>query len=87
MLTKLAIIFVFPHTYGHLQSKYMCLKILTKLGQSQQGLDWIIGPGYSLWCSEPTKLWKPTKNHEKPYNQLEKPWKPTKNHETTLKPP
>ena len=58
-----------------------------KPAYGRQGLDWIVGPRYSLWCSEPTKLWKPTKNHEKPYNHLEKPWKPTKNHETTLKPP
>ena len=37
-----------------------------KPAYGRQGLDWIVGPGYSLWCSEPTKLWKPTKNHEKP---------------------
>ena len=27
----------------------------------------------------PCKPWKPTKNHEKPWNYLEKTWKPTKN--------
>ena len=61
---------------------------MPKPAYGRQGLEWIVGPGYSLWCSEPTKLWKPTKNHEKPYNHLEKPWTPTKtmkNHETTLK--
>ena len=28
-----------------------------KPAYGRQGLDWIVGPGYSLWCSEPTKLW------------------------------
>ena len=52
-----------------------------------QGLDWIVGPGYSFvvfsnqkpW-NHLEKPWKPTKNHEKPWNHLEKPWKPVKNH-------
>ena len=36
-----------------------------------------LGQDTVLWCSQPAKLWKPTKNHEKPLNHLEKPWKPT----------
>ena len=63
-------------------------------------LDWIVGPVYSfVVCSQPTKPWKPTKNHETTlknyWNQpktMKPPWKtmetnqkPWKNHETTLK--
>ena len=63
--------------YCHLpgQSYYHHLFITTrpKPAYGRQGVDWIVGPGYSLWCSEPTNLWKPTKNHENPWNHLEKP--------------
>ena len=40
-----------------------------------------------LWFSQPTKLWKLTKNHDKPWNHLKKIWKPTKNQPKTMKLP
>ena len=43
-------------------------KTRPKPAYGRQGLDWIVGPGYSF------VVWKPQ-------NLLENPWKPTKNHE------
>ena len=49
-----------------------------KPAYGRQGLDWIVGPGYSFvvfWTN------KTMETNQKPWNQLEKPWKPTKNRE------
>ena len=63
-------------------------------GKAYTGL---LGQITVLWCSQPTKLWKPTRNHDKtmkpPWKTMEtnqKPWKimkpPWKTMETSQKP-
>ena len=73
----------FPQMAANIFAEGEKFFILTRLkpAYGQQGLDWIVGPGYSFVVFSTKKPWKPTKNNEKPWNHLEKPWKPTKNHE------
>ena len=58
-----------------------------KPAYGRQGLDWIVGPGYSfvVFLTNKTmetnqKPWKTMEIKQKPWNHLEKPWIPTKNH-------